>query len=79
MKVFLTNYDGRRYALVAANSQRVAAKLIGTSLYDFQKYSSVSSNQLDTDTAMADVGSVFLAEMKYGSPWVKRIDRTPSP
>lgn len=38
MKCWRGNFNGAYEGLVAANSQRAAVEIIGTSLYDFRQY-----------------------------------------
>ena len=45
-------------ALVAAKSQKEAARLLSTSLYDVQKYYNVTGNKADIALAMANQGTV---------------------
>ena len=71
MKVYITNYDGRRWAMVAAKNQKEAAKAIGTTLYDFRNYATEAHKEDDVDIAMSKPGAVFLSGMNHILNWVE--------
>jgi len=61
LKAWVTNYDGRREAAVAATSKKEAARLIGASLYDFNNYAVEVLDEPDLRAMLAaQPGVVFL-------------------
>lgn len=63
LKVFggLTFKGGMQMrTLVAASSQKAAAKLVGTSLDDFRAYWSVTGNRAEVEAALAQPGIALL-------------------
>lgn len=58
-KVYGIGWMGRYRRIVAASSQKEAARLIGTTLSHLREYASVTGNTEEVELAMSDPGSVW--------------------
>lgn len=76
MKVWgglLTNWarcrerTGQVRTIVAASSQKEAAKLVGLSLYEFRNYWSETGNAFETEVAKSRPGILFHASTSMGN------------
>ena len=66
MKVFRGNYDGRRYAVVAAKNQKDAAAALNMTVHSMRGffYTMASHESEEAKKALACPGTVFVRGMK---------------
>lgn len=72
MKVFGGNYDGRREGVIAARSQKEAAKFVGVSLYHFRLYWCETGNEEDIAQALTEPGTLFIRRMLSRDDWERK-------
>lgn len=69
LKVYCTNWNGMESRMVAAASQKEAARLFKRSLYDMRNYCSVTSNAAEIALAMQEPGVVWRCEYRHDAVW----------
>ena len=70
MKVYVGNYDGRRYAMVAARNQKAAAAALGMSLHGFRQFFQGHTPQsAEDELALSMPGVVWGKPMSFGGVW----------
>jgi hypothetical protein len=73
IKVFGMNLDGRNRGIVAAHSKKEAARLFGSSLYDFNNNGCETGNAKEIEVATGKPGTVFVKSMNdYSAEYTEK-------
>lgn len=72
LKVFCANLDGRHEGVVAATSQKEAARLLGMSLGSFRTWGHETGNTEQIDVAMREPGVAWKRSFaNYHAEWIR--------
>ena len=71
MKVYGINWCGRERRIVAARSQKEAARLMRTSVHNLREWGCETGNQEEIEQAMLEPGLVWSCEITGRTDWKK--------